>query len=274
MKIWHIIKQVAIAAYHKDIGRHAQSLSFATILSIVPLTTIFLGYFAASTWTKVAKTNVEHLFMDNLFPKVISKTFIEYINLFAHNSSEIKNIGLLFLIISICFLFKDMEDSFAAITNKQYKKWYFRIGSLLLLFIVPLFVLLVLGFAEWLTSISFNSLKNLIVQISHYGIVIKLILILSTFLWFLFLYFLLPHSRIKFTNLITGAICATLGFIISQKLFSLYLEVFNSFEVIYGVFSVIPIFLLWIYLNWQITLYGLLIAYTIEIQETKDILET
>lgn len=271
MKIWNIIKQVGIAAYHKDIGRHAQSLSFATILSIVPLTTVFLGYFAASTWTKVAKSNIEHLFMDNLFPKVISKTFIEYINLFAHNSTEIKNIGLLFLIISICFLFKDMEDSFAAITNKQCKKWYFRIGSLLLLFIVPLFVLLVLGFAEWLTSISFSSIKNFIIEVSHYAIVIKLLLIVSTFLWFLFLYFLLPHSRIKFKNLIIGAICATIGFVLSQKLFGLYLEIFDSFEVIYGVFSVIPIFLLWIYLNWQITLYGLLIAYTVETYQEENI---
>ena len=48
------------------------------------------------------------------------------------------------------------------------------------------------------------------------------------------------------------------------KIFSYYISRFATYELIYGVFSIIPIFFLWIYLNWQITLYSLLIAHFID----------
>lgn len=262
MKIITFIIELVKYAINKDIGRHAQSLSFSTVLTLVPLTTIFFGVFASSSdWMGLAKTTIESLLENNLFPKPISDTFINYITIFSNQASDIKHIGLIFFIISIFLLFKDMEDSFSTIANCHLiKKWYFRIFSLFLLFMAPLIVFLFLGLAEWITNMSFTNIQTLIHKIVQYTLFIKMFLFLLTWMWFLFLYKVLPHKKIQLKSLLLGSFIATLIFNLSQFLFGLYLTTFSTYEVIYGVFSAIPIFLLWIYLNWQITLYGLLFA--------------
>lgn len=254
----HLIKY----AFDKEIGRHAQALSFSTVLTLVPLTTIFLGVLASSNWTNIAKKTLESLLENNLFPKAISLTFSTYINIFAAQAAGIKTIGLIFFIISICFLFMDMENSFSAVVDcKTNKKWYLRVMSLFLLFIAPLLVFLLLGLSEWITNMSMRSIKEMLYTIAHYTATIKILFFFLTWAWFLFLYKVLPHKHIDFKSLCLGAFVATIAFNISQALFGLYMDNFSTFEIVYGVFSAIPVFLLWIYLNWQITLYGLLIAY-------------
>jgi membrane protein len=269
MTFLHFFKILIRYAISKDVGRHAQSLSFSTVLTIVPMTTIFFGVLAASNWTNVAKSNLQVILENNLFPNAISNTFTSYINIFSNQASGIKTIGLIFFIVSICFLFMDMENSFSAIVDcKTNKKWYSRILSLFLLFVAPLLIFLLFGFSEWLTSMSLNSIKNLIYTLTNYTIIIKCATISFTWAWFFFLYKVLPHKKISLKSLCVGSLLATCAFNLSQVLFGFYLDTFSTYQIIYGVFSAIPIFLLWIYLNWQITLYGLLISYLLD-QYTK-----
>ena len=91
-------------------------------------------------------------------------------------------------------------------------------------------------------------------------IIIQLILFGFLWIWFSFLFYILPRKKIKIKNILIGSSIASICFVISQELFSYYISKFASYQLIYGVFSIIPIFLLWIYLNWQITFYSLLIA--------------
>lgn len=265
IKCYTFLKTFILYAIDKEIGRHAQALSFSTVLTLIPLTTIFLGVFASSSLANIAKKTLETMLENNLFPNAISSTFSTYITVFTSQAANIKFVGLTFLIISICLLFRDMENSFSLIIDcKTTKKWYFRLFSMFLLFFVPIFILFIFGFSEWLTSMSFKSIQDIIYHLIHYKIIIKFILFILTWGWFLFLFKVLPHKYIAFKSLLIGSLLATIAFNISQILFGLYVESFSTYEIIYGVFSAIPVFLLWIYLNWQITLYGLLIAYIID----------
>jgi membrane protein len=47
------------------------------------------------------------------------------------------------------------------------------------------------------------------------------------------------------------------------RLFAFYISMFPTYTVVYGTFSILPIFLLWIYFSWLVVLFGALIAASI-----------
>ena len=73
---------------------------------------------------------------------------------------------------------------------------------------------------------------------------------------FILLYSLAPNTRVAFVPALAGAAIATVLFEIAKSGFSWYVTSFDSFEVIYGAFGVIPIFLIWIYISWLVILVG------------------
>lgn len=265
MKAYYFVKDFIVFSLEKNVGRHAKALTYSTVLALVPLLTIFLASFASSKWVTMAKDKIQSLLIQNLFPSEISNTFLNYFNVIVQQASGIKTLGMIFFFVTIMFLFLDMEDSFADLAETDTKKkWYLRVASVFSLFFVPLTIFVVLGAIEWFFSKSPLLIQDIFFSILSYGLVIKTVIILALWGWFYFLYRYLPHRRIPRSYLLIGSAFATLSFIVSQQLFGWYLNVFSSYQVIYGVFSVIPVFLLWLYINWQITFYGFLIAFFCE----------
>ena len=56
----------------------------------------------------------------------------------------------------------------------------------------------------------------------------------------------------------------TILFEVVKKGFSLYLIYFDAYEVLYGVFAIVPIFIIWIYLVWLLTLFCAEFNYSLE----------
>jgi len=249
----------------KNVARHAQALSFATMLSIVPIITIFLGFFGSSNIFFNINNEINIFLNSYLFPKAISSTFNQYFAVFSEQASHLKLIGIVFFILSILLLFSDMETSFSDLIDPKddsnikiiiHKKMI----TIFTLFFAPVILFLIIGLFNWITSLNFSLITELIKLIISHNIIIQFIILIFLWIWFSLLFYVLPRKKMKIKNLLIGSSVGTILFVISQKLFSFYISSFSSYQLIYGVFSIIPIFFLWIYLNWQITLYSLLFA--------------
>jgi membrane protein len=82
---------------------------------------------------------------------------------------------------------------------------------------------------------------------------------LSTMGWAV-VYRTVPHTQVVWRDALIGALVAAVLFEIVKRLFAGYLTSFANFRQLYGAFAVVPIFLLWLYLCWLITLAGAVIA--------------
>lgn len=253
----------------KNVARHSQALSFATVLCIVPIITIFIGFIGSSNIFFNINNEINVFFNSYLFPQAISETFNQYLKIFSEQASHLKLVGIIFFILSILLLFSDMENSFSDLLSNSENSNIKNIinkkaTTLFTLFFAPIVVFGFIGFFNWITSFNLLYIGETLQMLIHHTIIIKTMIFVILWFWFSFLFYLLPRNKIQLKNIAIGATIATVLFIISQKIFSYYISRFATYELIYGVFSIIPIFFLWIYLNWQITLYSLLIAHFID----------
>ena len=73
---------------------------------------------------------------------------------------------------------------------------------------------------------------------------------------FTLLYSAVPNARVPVRHALMGGVFTAVLFEAAKTLFGLYVSLFPGYQLIYGAFATVPIFLLWIYLSWMIVLFG------------------
>jgi membrane protein len=74
------------------------------------------------------------------------------------------------------------------------------------------------------------------------------------------LYVAVPNRFVDWRDAVWGGLVAAIAFEIAKRLFGIFIKQFPNYTIIYGALAALPLFLLWIYLSWMITLVGALIT--------------
>jgi len=90
---------------------------------------------------------------------------------------------------------------------------------------------------------------------------------------FLFLYFVLPNTKVQARAAIWGAAVAALVWSFAKWGFSQYVTEFIPYSKIYGVVGLVPLGVLWIYITWLIVLFGLQLTFTTQHLKSLDAAE-
>jgi membrane protein len=77
---------------------------------------------------------------------------------------------------------------------------------------------------------------------------------------FTLLYITVPNQTVDWHDAIWGGLLAGVAFEIAKRLFTAYVIKFPTYTMIYGAVAALPIFLLWVYMLWMITLVGALLT--------------
>jgi membrane protein len=87
-----------------------------------------------------------------------------------------------------------------------------------------------------------------------------LVSIVLTTCAFTLLYMTVPNQVVDWHDAIWGGLLAGIAFEIAKRLFTAYVIKFPTYTMIYGAVAALPIFLLWVYMLWMITLVGALLT--------------
>lgn len=237
----------------------AGSLTFTTVLALVPLLTIALAIFTAFPLFNTFRSSLEAYFIQNLMPKVIANTILGYLNQFASKSTRLSAFGGVFLFVTAVMMMSMIDRVFNQIWQVKIQR---PVTQRILVYwaIVTLGPLLI-GVSITLTSYLFTATNDVVMSVPFIGAMFyTLVSVALTTAAFTLLYIAVPNRMVDWRDAAWGGLLAGIAFEIAKRLFAVYITKFPTYTVIYGAVAAVPIFLVWIYLFWIITLFGALLA--------------
>src|SRR5574337_979060 len=104
-------------ANHRKLTRVASSLTFTTVLAIVPLLAVILALFTAFPLFAQFHQALETFLGESLLPPSVSDTIMRYLNQFAAQASGLTAVGGGFLVVTSILLIMTIDEAFNEIWN-------------------------------------------------------------------------------------------------------------------------------------------------------------
>lgn len=259
------IKQGVVLTSLKNFVKHecsyyASSLTLVSLLALVPILALFLGLLALIPDFNQVTHSVQHFIFNHFVPE--SGQLVEdYIGKFVSKARDFSMVGGGGVLISSLLLIYNIEASLNKIWEIRRSRKFLNACLLYIsiLIILPLFLGLSIIISSYLSSLSFFGHGHFIEKNT-------LLLYAPFFLaWagFTGLYYIIPNRRVKLGQAVFSALLATLLFQVLKTGFSFYLKHVVFYELVYGVFATLPIFMIWLYLVWMLTLFCAEINHTL-----------
>jgi membrane protein len=237
----------------------AGSLTFTTVFALVPLLTIALAIFTTFPLFNTFRTSLEAYFVQSVMPKSISSTILNYLTMFASKATRLSAVGAVALIFTSIAMMNLIERVFNRIWRvRELRSWTRRI--LVYWAIITLGPLLI-GVSLTLSSQVFMATSEFVGRVPVLGALIYTVVSLAlTTAGFTLLYVAVPNRDIDWQDAAWGGLVAGVAFELAKRGFAIFITQFPTYSKIYGALAALPLFLLWVYVSWLITLVGALLV--------------
>lgn len=260
-----IVKRLARFAARRSredrIPQVAGSLTFTTMLSLVPLATVAFALFTAFPIFASFQNSLQGFLADHLMPAQINSQIFKYLNQFASKAKGLTTMGMIVLFVTSVMTMMTVESAFNLI-------WRVRKARPFAQRVLVYWAILTLGPILIGVSLSISSYlftRSLAIATEqHVSMVFDWLLIGAslplTALAFTMLYVYLPNCRVQWRDALVGGVAAAIAFELAKRGFGYYVRRIPTYTAVYGAFAAAPMFLLWMYLSWFITLVGAMIT--------------
>ena len=234
---------------------NASALTFTTLLALVPLTAVSLSLFAAFPVGEQAVQQAEAFIFQNFVPATGARVQL-YVSELAGKAAALTGPGFVFLLIASLLLVASIDRAFNDIWRVRRKRR--PLNKFLVYWAVVTLGPLLMGLSVVATSnlLSHPLLSSTLQDTGLIASPVRWTPWLASTLAFTLLYSLVPLRRVRTAHALVGGVTAALLFEIAKKGFVAYVTYFPAYEAIYGALATIPIFLVWVYVAWLVTLLG------------------
>jgi membrane protein len=231
----------------------AGSLTFTTLLALVPLVTVALAMSTAFPVFNQAMDAFGHYVSGQLLPEGGAK-LTGQLSAFAAKAGRLTAVGLAFLAITALMLMLTVDEVMNRIFRVQRRRGLAQ--RLLMYWAVLTLGPVLIGASLSMTSFVVGSSLGVL----DLGRLARALLGLLPFLFtcaaLTMLYLVVPYRRIDPRHALLGGLVGGVLFELAKRGFALYIAKFPTYTLIYGAFATLPIFLLWLYLSWVVVLFG------------------
>jgi membrane protein len=243
----------------EKIPQVAGSLTFTTTLALVPLLTIVLAIFTTFPIFSSFRAALDNYFVQSVMPKTIANPVIANLTMFASKAKSLSAVGA----VALLFTSSAMMGMIERVLNQI---WAVKKARPLLQRVMVYWALVTLG--PILFGLSLTVTSQLFLATSGLADAAPFVSALFytavsvglTTGAYTLLYTAVPNRYVDWRDAVWGALVAAIAFEIAKRGFGVFIRQFPTYTLIYGALAALPLFLVWIYVSWMITLLGAVLA--------------
>lgn len=232
----------------------AASLSYTSLLSMVPLLAVVFGVASAFPVFQHWSDQLQSFVFTNFVP-ASGDQVQAYLAGFLGSVSKLTLPGTLFLIATALLLMVRIERAFNLI-------WRVPTARSIRNRVIMYWAVLTLGPLALGAAVALSAqpvFEQVSLGVSTHSVWRGVGIFCLSWLAFTLMFLLVPNRRVYFTHALVGAFVSAILFSLAKKAFVAFVAN-ASFNVIYGALATIPIFLFWLYLVWIVILLGASLA--------------
>ncbi|MFV0476435.1 MAG: YihY family inner membrane protein [Parahaliea sp.] len=247
---------------------NAAALTYMSLFALVPLLTVMYAIATAIPTFQNLETQMQTLMFQHFLPES-SAGLESYLDDFSRQAKNLTGFGLAFLLVTAVLMLRNIEKAFNLIWRTRENR-----GAVIsfvtywaVLTLAPITIGLALGIPGYLAAAA--------VLVEDYDILgatdllIRLTPLLLSALAFTLLYVAVPNCRVPFRHAAWGGLAAAIAFNLARGLFTKLMQG-SSVTLIYGAFAAVPLFLMWIYLSWNIVLMGGIFVHSLSAYQSSE----
>ena len=254
-----LIRLTLRRARQERLPQVAGSLAFTTLLCIVPLLAVSFALFTRFPIFNRFEAALEQHLLSGLLPADIARTVLRLLHQFAANAGGLTWAGSAFLLAAAVALLWTVERELNQMWNvRRSRPWARRIGMyLLILALGPP----ALGLSLWATSTVVGASLGWLGPLPpSAAFVLNLGPLALSCVGLACLFYFVPNTQVRRRDAIVGGLIAAAALELGKRGFAAYVLKIPTYKAVYGAFAAFPVFLLWLYFSWLVTLAAALVA--------------
>ena len=259
------VAAIVVRGYLKDkCSLQASALTYITLMSMVPFLALIFAIAKGVGAQEHLRSMVEGWYEE--LPEQVIQVLAELLALVdSTNFAALGIVGLVVVIFTAVRTLTKVETTLNSIWGVREGRATTRRFSdyLSVIIVVPIAVLAVSAINGVLSSTALAHLMEG-AFLAVYEMLLRVAAIVFVTLAFGFMYYFLPNTRVKLKSAAVGGVVGGILWIIFQWLCLHLQSLLFASKGIYGAFAAVPVFLLWVWLNWNIVLFGAEVSFAVQ----------
>ncbi|MGI6233142.1 MAG: YihY/virulence factor BrkB family protein [Prevotella sp.] len=256
---YHFCHKIAYTVkffFRNGLSDQVYSLSFSTMFAIVPIAAVLMAIGRGFGFADYMEREFRSFLSSQ--PQV-ADTILQFASNYLANNQNyvIVGAGFIFMLYTVVSLFYNIEHVFNSIwqvaRSRSLGRMIVDYTALTLFFAVAIIVtagltVLVGGYVD--------RLLNGWVLLPLAKIAGPCLQVVAMWLAFLFLYTFMPNVKVPVVSALVPSLLSAVGMIGFQYLYVWVQYALSSYNAIYGSVAILPLFMIWLMIDWYICLFG------------------
>jgi membrane protein len=255
----NLITDVFRRGAEERLPQSAGGLTLTTVLSLVPLLAVSFALFTRVPALRAAGEAIREHLLRGLLPPDIARAVLKHLLQFTGNARGLTVVGTLFLLASALLLLASVENALNRIW--QVRKARPLLQRLALYAAMLLTGPVLVGASWWATSWLLAASSGLLAREPAW--LQQLVRLGPAVLAggaFACLFRFVPNTAVRARDALVGGLLAAAAFECGKRGFAVYLANMPAYRTVYGAFTPLLAFLLWVYYSWFVTLAAALVS--------------